>query len=65
MSKIFNRCCNPFDEANHSSKMRFFSEKMEACFPNLQDKDKICDSCRLKFDVKIEEENVVSMEEST
>ena len=37
---------------------------MEARFPNLQHKDKISDSCRLKFDAKIEKENVVSMEES-
>ena len=64
MSKIFNRCRNPSDEAKHLPQLRFVSEKMKARFPNLQDKDKICDSCRLKFDAKIEEDNVLSMEES-
>ena len=64
MSKIFNRCCNPFDEAKHSPKLRFVSEIMKVHSPNLQDEDKICDSWQLKFDAKIEEENVVSMEES-
>ena len=64
MSNILNRCCNPFDEIKRSSKLRFVSDKLRACYPHLTDRDKICHSCRIKSNAQIEEESEISIEDS-
>ena len=52
--KFYDRCCNPFNESSHGSKVhkknvRFVSESMCDKMKSLKSSDKLCVPCKLEI----------------
>lgn len=62
MSNMYiNRCCDPLNVTKHSTNLRLVTEAVRARFSFLNEKYKICDSCRQKIDEKIKSEKEMSI----